>query len=143
MALKITSVININPEKIINGIFDKATYKAMASETYRLMDRYTPERNRVLKDTKKIYADAGSGYIEYTQPYAHYMYIGKLYLAPNGSSYAKRDQKKHATNIDLKYNKEKSQNATSHWDEAMLRDRRADLEKSIEDLLKKRRSGGA
>lgn len=43
------------------------------------------------------------GEIEWNTPYAHYQYIGELYLAENGSSWAKKYEKKHPVGKPLAY----------------------------------------
>ena len=41
--------------------------------------------------------------IEYNTPYAHYQYVGELYLAENGSSYAAKYEKKYPSGKELNY----------------------------------------
>lgn len=43
------------------------------------------------------------GEIEYNTPYAHYQYMGELYLAENGSSWAKKYEKKYPAGKPLAY----------------------------------------
>lgn len=42
-------------------------------------------------------------YIEWNSPYAHYIYENELYLAENGSSWAKKGEKKYPTGESLEY----------------------------------------
>lgn len=42
--------------------------------------------------------------IIYSTPYARFLWHGKLMLAPNGSSWARKGEKKHVVNKDLKFN---------------------------------------
>ena len=48
--------------------------------------------------------------IEWNTPYAHYQYVGDLYLTPDGRSWAHRGEKKYPTGIPLKYRQ-----GGSHW----------------------------
>lgn len=55
----------------------------------------------------------------YDRPYAHYLYVGKLYVDPEtGSSYAPKGATKVATNKDLVFSLAKHPQAQSHWFEA-------------------------
>lgn len=52
--------------------------------------------------------------ITYKAPYAHYQYIGKVYIDPNtGSAWAKKGVTKIPTNVDLKH-----LIGFSYWDRA-------------------------
>ena len=42
-------------------------------------------------------------YIEWNTPYAHYIYENELYLAENGSSWAKKGEKKYLAEKSLEY----------------------------------------
>lgn len=81
----------------------------------------------VIRDTKPYtpYREKGFGRatrveneyrrIVYGTPYARYLWHGKLMLAANGSSWAKRGEKKHLTDIDLKYTKSVHPKAGPYW----------------------------
>lgn len=82
---------------------------------------------QIIKDTKRYVPNSGGRlersasiqgngrYIVYSTPYAQYLWHGKLMLAPNGSSWAKRGEKKHLTSRDLKYNKNVNPDAGKYW----------------------------
>lgn len=78
------------------------------------MDKYVPYmdgdlRTNVLEESDRI---------TYQSPYAHYMYEGKLYIDPEtGSSWARKDTTKVATNKDLVYH---TPGTGHHWDRRMV-----------------------
>ena len=78
------------------------------------MDKYVPYmdgdlRTNVLEENDRI---------TYQSPYAHYMYEGKLYIDPEtGSSWARKDTTKVATNKDLVYH---TPGTGHHWDRRMV-----------------------
>ena len=76
--------------------------------------------------------------VKYTQPYAHYQYTGELYLAANGSSWAKKDEKKYPSGLPLVYSKEKHPKATKEWDKAMMAEDGPKFTQEISDILVRR-----
>ena len=74
--------------------------------------------------------------IKYISPHSHYQYTGKLMLAKNGSSWAKKGEKKHYTNKKLKYH---TSGTGDHWDKLMLQRHRNDLTKDVQNYIN---SGG-
>ena len=95
------------------------------------MDKYVPmgqgQGSGILKNTKVVRKDS----ILYVQPYAHYQYIGKLYIDPVyklgaffNSEYgfwSRPGVKKIATNIDLKNTGAATRGP--YWDKRMWKDR--------------------
>lgn len=76
---------------------------------------YVPALTGTLDRTTKV----KGRFIIYDQPYAHYLYQGKLYVDPDtGSSYAPYGATKVATNKDLVFSKAMHGQAQSHWFEA-------------------------
>lgn len=76
---------------------------------------YVPARDLVLDNTTRVVDNR----IIYQQPYAHYLYYGKLRVDPEtGSSYAKKGGTKVLTNKNLVFSKAKHSQAQSHWFEA-------------------------
>lgn len=71
--------------------------------------------------------------IKYIEPEAHYQFTGKLMLAKNGSSWAKKGEKKHYTGKKLKYH---TSGTGDHWDKRMLQKRKDDLVKDLENFIK-------
>lgn len=72
--------------------------------------------------------------IKYTSPYAHYQYMGKLYLAKNGSSWAKKGESKFETNTNLKYH---TSGTGAKWEQLMLQRRKSDLVKDMQNFIKR------
>ena len=56
--------------------------------------------------------DVYSDYVEYNSPYAHYQYVGELYLAKNGSSWAKKWENKYPADTPLEQDEP---GTTDHW----------------------------
>lgn len=54
--------------------------------------------------------------------YAHYQYMGELYLAENGSSWAHKGEKKYPTGRPLNFDTKEHPEATDHWFEAAKRE---------------------
>lgn len=54
--------------------------KFLTDTCYKHMDKYVPNDVGNLRDN----VDKGTDYITYKSPYAHYQYIGKLYVMDNG-----------------------------------------------------------
>lgn len=116
------SPLNLNKEKL------KKLQEILASKCIRLMVPYTPMLNGVLLNSTVI----GSGEIRYNAPYARYQYYGKLMVADNGSSYAKKYGQKHLIDKDLKYNiSKKHPNAGRLWFERMKADKIIELKKTV------------
>lgn len=54
--------------------------RAFTDACYNHMDKYIPMDTGNLRRS----VDKGTNYITYESPYAHYQYIGKLYVMDNG-----------------------------------------------------------
>lgn len=100
----------------------------------RLMMPFIPGGAKGMMAKLKTYPNVHS--IKYTSPQAHYQFTGKLMLAKNGSSWAKKGEKKHYTNTPLKYH---TSGTGDHWHQLMLQRKRNDLIKDVENFIK---SGG-
>lgn len=84
--------------------------------------------------------------IKYTSPYAHYMFVGKMYISPklgvsgipikNDVWWSPKGEKKIPTSKNLKYHKS---GTGAHWDKLMMQRRKDDLIKDVENYAK---SGG-
>lgn len=65
---------------------------------------FVPHLNGGLRDSFKFgNDDVYSGFVEYDAKYAHYQYMGELYLAANGSSWAGKYEKKYPSGKPLQY----------------------------------------
>lgn len=106
----------------------------MRDEGDRLMAPFVPGGAGGTLEKLKTYPDNKT--IKYTSPYSHYQYTGKLMLAKNGSSWAKKGEKKYYTNKKLKYH---TSGTGAHWDKLMMQRRKKDLTKDVENFIK---SGG-
>ena len=97
------------------------------NECYKYMDKYVP-----LGDTGQLRQNVTltANTITYEEPYAHYQYIGKLYVDPEtGSPFARKGVKKVPTNIDLVH-----KNGYSYWDRQMVS---ADLDTIVKNIQNK------
>lgn len=75
------------------------------SEVLRLSSPKLPFLNGILEKSGRLSTDIGSGLVEYRTPYARFLYYGKLMVGSESrSSWAKQDEIKVLTSIDLKYN---------------------------------------
>lgn len=123
--------VKIQPINVIKanlGIEPNGKAQAYFTErcaTY--MDRYVPKGDTLFL-SEKTTIDSNS--ITYEMPYAHYQYIGKLYVDPEtGSSWARKGVKKVPTNIDLK------QNGYPYWDKKMWSIHEKDIVKEVQDFI--------
>lgn len=96
--------------------------KFMATQAVRLMEPYVPaSSDMTLTRTVVIDADAKKARITYTQKYAHFQYMGEVYISPTtGSPWAKKDETKIPAGRPLVYDKMTHPLATNHWDKAMM-----------------------
>lgn len=81
----------------------------------------------------KLKAYPKANEIKYISPYAHYQYTGLLMLAENGSSWAKKGEKKHYAGKDLKYH---TSGTGPKWDQLMMQRRKNDLIKDLQNYIK-------
>ena len=120
--------VDINTAKILKsrGLgSDNGVQKYLASEVKRFCDPYVPMQQGLLKNQTTIAAD-GSQLI-YTQPYAHYQYVGKVMAGRAPKSY---------TGDDLTYHGAPMRGP--QWDKRMLADKSKQLEQSLDAYIKKR-----
>lgn len=76
---------------------------------------YVPALTGTLDRTTRV----DGRFVIYNQPYAHFLYHGKLYVDPEtGSSYAPYGATKVVTDKDLVFNKAMHAQAQAHWFEA-------------------------
>lgn len=103
----------------------------LRDEADRLMAPFVPGGSGGMLAKLKTYPNNYS--IKYTSPYAHYQYTGKLMLAKNGSSWAKKGEKKYYTSKKLKYH---TSGTGDHWDKMMMQRRGKELAKDVENYIK-------
>ena len=100
----------------------------LANEAKRLMNPYVPAKNLILAQNTNVFVEGEHGIVEYDSPYAHYQYMGELYVSSvTGSAWAAEGEYKIPTGKSLKYDTFKHPLATDHWDEAMMVARKGDL----------------
>lgn len=112
--------VNIDIKGHLSRVQSQKLWLFAATEWHRLYSPYVPMQTGVMKNTVNITANGGSGTIEHTVPYAHYIYEGEIY----GPNYPKRENgvivswssppKKHPTGRMMQYHGLGSR----HWDEA-------------------------
>lgn len=107
------------------------------------IDNALPKLARIIINDTKPYVPHEKGRLEkaivrnngrqivYKKPYARFLWHGKLMLAPNGSSWAKRGEKKHVVNKDLKFDQSINPFAGKYW---FLRAKDKYLNKWVTDL---------
>lgn len=71
------------------------------------------------------------GVVEWNTPYAHYQYMGELYLAENGSSYAEKYEKKYPAGIDLEQHEKGTK---SHWYEAAKNTHKSEWVRTVQRI---------
>lgn len=74
-----------------------------------------------------IYGDV----IEWYAPYAHYMYKGNLYLAQNGSAYAKRGEVKYDSGKKLQYHEP---GTSAMWFEVAKKNHKAEWMRKVKNI---------
>ena len=114
------------------GINKNGLVQAYLSNTLtRYMSKYVPKGDTYELVTR---VTTRPNTITYEMPYAHYIYIGKLYVDPEtGSSWARKGVKKVATDKDLII-----KNGYSYWDKHTLAIHRQDIEKEVQNFANRR-----
>lgn len=107
------------------------------------VDEALPKLAKIIIQDTKPYVPHEKGRLEkaiirnngrqiiYKKPYARYLWHGKLMLAPNGSSWAKKGEKKHVVDKDLNFDQSVNPYAGKYW---FLRSKDANLNKWVNDL---------
>ena len=110
----------------------------------KMCDPYVPMDSGNLSQTLNITPE----YVQYTQPYAHYMYTGDVY----GPNFPIKDDSgniigwrsppgigtKYPTGKKLEYNLEKHKSASKEWDKAMMTAEGEKFIKQVKDLMVRR-----
>lgn len=127
--------------KVLLGVQpDGPTQAKLINSAYKRMGKYVPGKegsmlNRNVKLTKKS--------IIYDSPYAHYQYIGKLYVMANGKGayysptygfWSEPKKKKTPTDIDLKH----PYGGGPYWAEEMISSEGDQLRQEIEKYVRSR-----
>ena len=109
---------------------DGRAIRFLRDDADRLMNPYIPMDNGILRRNKSY---PSNHEIKYISPYAKYQYYGKLMLAKNGSSWAKKGEKKVLTSRNLKYH---TFGTGPKWDELMMQRNKNTLIKDVENFIK-------
>ena len=136
--MQLNGKLILNPDilRTYNAKLAKAQ-QFVDSECIRLMVPYTPMLSGQMMQSATRGTVIGSGEIKYNSPYARYQYYGKLMVSSiTGSSYARKGESKVLTSKDLRYNKSKRPRAGKLWFERMKADRKEQILKGAERLLK-------
>lgn len=136
--MQLNGKLILNPD-ILRTYNDKLAkaQQFVDSECIRLMVPYTPMLSGQMMQSATRGTVIGSGETKYNSPYARYQYYGKLMVSSiTGSSYARKGESKVLTGKDLHYNKSKHPRAGKLWFERMKADRKEQILKGAERLLK-------
>lgn len=111
--------VNINSAKIIKEFdisFRKAR-KRVKSEIVKDSSPLLPMRSGHLKKSSSISQASDDKYLIWNTPYARYLYNGLLMVAPNGSAWARFNQRKtiKQPHQKLKYYKGANAKAGDKW----------------------------
>lgn len=114
----------------------------LRDEVERLSDPYVPFHSGSLKNNT---IHPSNHEIKYVEPYAHYMYKGKMYISPklgvsgvltkNNTWWSPYGETKTKTNKPLKYQGAPKRGA--EWDKRMMRDKGKQVAKDVERYIKK------
>lgn len=74
-----------------------------------------PFQQGALRGSQTFPEGVYGGLIAYNTPYAHYIYVGDLYLTEDGRSWARKKEEKYPTGIPLNYH---HPGTTDHWFES-------------------------
>lgn len=129
--------VKIKPTSVIKarlGIEPNGKAQKFFTETcYRYMDKYVPKDNGDLRNEHSLTANS----ITYEMPYAHYQYIGKLYVMDNGKgAYYSPDygfwskKPKYPTDIPLK-----QKTGEPYWDKQMVSAEIDDVVKEVQNYI--------
>lgn len=105
----------------------------------KMCDPYVPMDEGVLAQST-IISPTG---VTYTQPYAHYQYVGMVYgpnipMFKDGLLVGFRSipgRKKDPTGREINYSTERHPLATKEWDKAMMRDKGEEFIEQVRQLL--------
>lgn len=126
--VKINSINKILKDHGLNQ--DGRAVKFLRDDADRLMNPYIPMDNGMLRRNKTY---PSNHEIKYISSYSKVQYYGKLMLTKNGSSWAKKGEKKVVTNRNLKYH---TSGTGPKWNELMMQRNKNTLIKDVENFIK-------
>ena len=126
--VKINSVNKILKDHGLNQ--DGRVIRFFRDDADRLMNPFVPMDTGMLRRNKTYPSNRE---IKYISPYSKDQYYGKLMLTKNGSSWAKKGEKKVLTSKNLKYH---TAGTGPKWDKLMLQRNKNTLVKDVENYIK-------
>ena len=120
--------IHIDTSRIDNNI--RNAQKALNMQVIADCDEYIPMQQGALRGSVNYPDGIYGGEIAWNTPYAHYQYMGELYLTEDGRSFAFRGERKYPTGLPLQQH---HPGTADHWFE---RAKQAHCEQWI-DLVKR------
>ena len=134
------------PGAIVDRILDDKAKLFLANEAQKFMTPFVPADSLSLVQNVRTYSVSNGGVVEYNSPYAHYQFMGKLYVdkktgkgaffSPDYGFWSRKKATKKKTSKDLNYNVFRHPQATSHWDKAMSVAYGKELGESLEKYLR-------
>lgn len=109
---------------------DGRAIRFLRDDADRLMNPYVPMQNGMLRRNKTY---PSNHEIKYISSYSKVQYYGKLMLTKNGSSWAKKGEKKVVTNKNLEYH---TSGTGPKWDKLMMQRNKNTLIKDLENYIK-------
>ena len=91
--------IHIDTSRIDNNI--RNAQKALNMQVVADCDEYIPMQQGALRGSVHYPDGIYGGEIAWNTPYAHYQYMGELYLTEDGRSFAFRGERKYPTGLPL------------------------------------------
>ena len=101
------AAMHIDTKRIDNNL--KSAQDILDQQVLNDMIPYMPFQQGAMVGATQIIEP---GIISTNTPYAHYQYMGELYLAENGSSWAHKGEAKYPTGRPLHHS---DTNTTDHW----------------------------
>lgn len=128
--MNVTVTSNINMAPALKKIRSDKFWKYAAQEWKRLMIPYVPRRTGHLMQN----VEAKPNEVIYKEPYARYLYNGKVYVDPKyGVSgftndggitwFSRKNVKKVPANRALKIRRDVNPKASAQWDKAAIKDK--------------------
>lgn len=125
--MRVKCTVDINTSRILASRGLGGTNKArkyLASEIVRKSDPYVPMQQGALKNQRQISSNGSE--IVYTQPYAHYQWYGEVMAGRPPKEYTGRE-----------INYSGAPTRGPRWTERMMIDKGHEIEKNVENFIKK------
>ena len=102
--------IHIDTSRIDNNI--RNAQKVLNMQVVADCDEYIPMQQGALRGSVNYPDGIYGGEIAWNTPYAHYQYMGELYLTEDGRSFAFRGERKYPTGLPLQQH---HPGTADHW----------------------------